>query len=252
MALMVLGVIPARYGSSRFPGKVLAMLKGKPMVQWVWERASKARRLDRLLVAADDRRVAEAARRFGAEAVMTPSVLASGTDRAWAAARRTRAEIILNIQGDEPLLDPRMIDRLVEALARDRSAQMATLRFRMTRKEEYRNPNVVKVVTDAEGWALYFSRSPIPCFRSDQNSQFAIRDSKLNFSWHKHLGLYAYRRSMLKRFVGWKPSSLEKAERLEQLRALEHGIRIKVVDSPVNTIGVDTPKDLVRVARLLK
>ena len=238
----VVGVIPARYRSVRFPGKPLALLRGKPLIQWVWEGARKARRLNRLLVATDDALIAETVRRFGGEAVMTPPHLPSGTDRVWAAVRGTKARIAVNIQGDEPLVRPAMVDRLVEALQRRPQAGMATLRYRMKGPKDYTNPNVVKVITDEKGWALYFSRSPVPHFRK----------AKTDFIWYKHLGLYAYRRPVLERFIQWLPSALERAEQLEQLRALEHGVKMQVVDSPAHTVGVDTPEDLERVERLLK
>ena len=239
---MILGVIPARYGSSRFPGKPLARVNGTPLIQLVWERAKAAKRLKRLLVATDDPRIEKAVRRFGGEAVMTAKGLPSGTDRVWEAAKGTSARIVVNIQGDEPLLTPGMVDRLVEALERDPRAQISTLRFSMREPEGQENPNVVKVVADVDGWALYFSRSPIPCYRHRESGSVV---------WYKHLGLYAYRRETLQEFVGWPPSALEQAEGLEQLRALERGVRIKVLDSPHNTVGVDTPDDLKRVEEML-
>lgn len=238
---MTLGVIPARYGSTRFPGKVLARLNGKPMIQLVWERARQAKRLTRLIVATDDPRIQEAVQRFGGQGVMTPADLASGTDRVWAAAKETPAQIILNIQGDEPLVTGPMVDRLIDALQKDPSAQMVTLAYPRRDPAGFGDPNVVKVVTDSEGWALYFSRSPIPFYRS------AV--AKV---WYKHLGLYGYRRGDLEQFVRWPASRWEAAEGLEQLRALEHGVRIKVIDSPSDTIGVDTPEDLKQVERLIQ
>jgi len=239
---VIVGVIPARYGSTRFPGKALARLNGKTLVQCVWERAREAKRLDRLLVATDDPRIAEAVKGFGGEAVMTPSTLSSGTDRVWEAAKQTPAQILVNIQGDEPLVTPPMIDGLVEGLRKESRAQMATLRYPMKGPEGYNDPNVVKVVTDESGWALYFSRSPIPAYRT--GDAFSVL-------WYKHIGLYAYRREFLQQFVSWPPSALEKAEGLEQLRALERGVWIQVLDSPQNTVGVDTPEDLKRVGRMM-
>lgn len=240
---MILGVIPARYGSSRFPGKPLARVNGKPLIRMVWERVRASKRLERLIVATDDPRIEEVVRKFGGEVVMTPADLPSGTDRAWAAAQGTPARIIVNIQGDEPLVTPGMVDRLAEALERDPQAQMVTLRYLMKGQEGYTDPNVVKVVADPDGWALYFSRSPIPHHRQKESAAAV---------WYKHLGLYGYRRETLQEFVGWPPSALEQAEQLEQLRALEHGVRIKVLDSPQNTVGVDTPDDLKRVELMLK
>ena len=239
---MILGVIPARYGSTRFPGKALARLGGKTLIQLVWERAKAAKRLDRLVVATDDGRIRDAVRAFGGEAVMTSPSLRSGTDRAWAAVKDFPAQIVVNIQGDEPLLTPPMIDGLVDGLRKEPEAQMATLRFKMKGPEGYEDPNVVKVVSDGNGWALYFSRSPIPATRSGDSRSLV---------WYKHIGLYAYRRGLLEKFVAWPPSALESAENLEQLRALERGVRIKVLDSPQNTIGVDTPEDLKRVEAII-
>lgn len=238
----VVGVIPARYGSVRFPGKALARISGKPLVQWVWERAREAKRLERLLVATDDERILEAARRFGAEAVMTSPDLPSGTDRVWAAVKESRAQIIVNIQGDEPLLTPAMIDQLVEGLEREPAAGMATLRHAMRSPAGYSDPNIVKVVTDEKGWALYFSRAAIPHVRQKDCASPV---------WYKHIGLYAYRRALLEQFVQWPPSPLEVVEKLEQLRALEKGTRIRVLDSAVNTVGVDTLEDLRQVEKIL-
>lgn len=239
---MILGVIPARYGSTRFPGKALARLGGKTLIQRVWERAKTAKRLDRIVVATDDVRIRDAVKAFGGEAVMTSTQLRSGTDRVWQVVKETTAQIAVNIQGDEPLLTAPMIDGLVDGLRKESEAQMATLRYKMKGKEGYQDPNQVKVVSDENGWALYFSRAPIPVYRSG-DAQF--------FVWYKHIGLYAYRRALLEKFVAWTPSPLEKAESLEQLRALERGVRIKVLDSPQNTIGVDTPEDLKRVEKMV-
>jgi 3-deoxy-manno-octulosonate cytidylyltransferase (CMP-KDO synthetase) len=237
---MVIGVIPARYGSTRFPGKALARIHGKPLVQWVWERARGCKRLEQLWVATDDERIAEAVRRFGGDVAMTSKDLPSGTDRVWEVARRTSAKIVVNIQGDEPLVTTQMVDVLVEGIQREPKAEMATLRYAVKGQLGYNDPNVVKVVCDADGWALYFSRAPIPHFKNRGGM------------WYKHLGLYAYRRSFLERFVQWPPSFLELAEGLEQLRALERGAKIKVMDSPTDTIGVDTPEELARVEEILK
>jgi 3-deoxy-manno-octulosonate cytidylyltransferase (CMP-KDO synthetase) len=237
---MVIGVIPARYGSTRFPGKALARIHGKPLVQWVWERARGCKRLEQLWVATDDERIAEAVRRFGGDVAMTSKDLPSGTDRVWEVARRTSAKIVVNIQGDEPLVTTQMVDVLVEGIQREPKAEMATLRYAVKGQLGYNDPNVVKVVCDADGWALYFSRASIPHFKNRGGM------------WYKHLGLYAYRRSFLERFVQWPPSFLELAEGLEQLRALERGAKIKVMDSPTDTIGVDTPEELARVEEILK
>lgn len=238
----VLGVIPARYGSTRFPGKVLARLGGKILVQRVWEAAKACKKLDRLVVAVDDERILAAVRGFGGEAVMTARNHPCGTDRVWEAAKETQAQIIVNIQADEPMLRPPMVDQVIKALEETPQAQMATLRYGIHGTLGYDNPNVVKVVTDQNGWALYFSRAPIPAHRPADAAPAV---------WYKHIGLYAYRRALLERFVSWPPSPLEQIEKLEQLRALEQGIRIKVLDSPVDTVGVDTLEDLKRVEKLI-
>ncbi len=240
---MILGVIPARYGSTRLPGKALARINGKPMIQHVWEGATKAERLDRLLVATDDQRIVDAVKSFGGEAVMTAPELPSGTDRVWAAAKTTSADVILNIQGDEPLLEAALVDQLVKAMVEESNAGMATPRCAMRTPAGYTQRNVVKVVSDQQGWALYFSRSPIPACKTED---------QVPSVWYKHLGFYAYRRAVLEQFVQWAPSSLEITEGLEQLRALERGVRIKVIDSPQDTVAVDTAEDLQRVDRIMK
>ena len=241
--IKVLGVIPARYGSTRFPGKVLAPVNGKPMVQVVWEQAKKAKKLDQLVVATEDQKVAEVVRRFGGDARITARDLTSGTDRVWQVAKVIPSQIVLNIQGDEPLLQPEMIDSLVQGLDESPIAEMATLKVPMNVLEGYSNPNIVKVVTDQAGWVLYFSRSPIPARKDDRGEALV---------WYKHIGLYAYRRSCLEQFVNWPPSSLEKMEGLEQLRAMEHGVRILALDAPADTVAVDTPEDLKRVEMIMK
>lgn len=234
----ILGVIPVRFASTRFPGKPLAAIFGKPMIQHVWERARQARLLDALLVATDDDRIAAAARGFGAEVAITSPAHASGTDRAAEAAAATGADIIANIQGDEPLIDPAAIDLAISTLLDDPRCRMATLKRRIERPEEVENPNVVKVVTTFDGWALYFSRSPIP----------ANRDGGAR--WWKHIGLYVYRRDLLLSYSSLPRGPLEEAEKLEQLRALENGIGIRVAETASDTIGVDTPEDLEAVLKL--
>ncbi len=238
--LQAVGVIPSRYRSTRFPGKALATLFGKPLVQHVWERSTSARSLERVLVATDDARILEAVRAFGGEALLTSPDHPSGTDRLAEVARRIEAPIYVNIQGDEPLVDPRDIDALVEELRRDSTVQMATLRGPVRSPEEMRNPNVVKVVCDRSGNALYFSRSPIPHSRSGEAS-----------GAYRHLGLYAYRRALLLEVAGAAAGVLERTEQLEQLRVLEMGREIRVLDALGDSIGVDTPEDLERVRVLL-
>lgn len=236
----VCAVIPARYGSTRFPGKMLAELEGKPLLRHVWENVATARRVGRVLIATDDERIAQAARGFGAEVVITDPALPSGTDRVAAAARDVPADWILNVQGDEPLLPGGVLDELIAAM--DGSCPMGTLARRITDEALLRQPDVVKVVTDLRGRALYFSRAPIPFCRDHD----VAADS-----WH-HLGVYIYRPDVLRDLVSLPPSPLEQVEKLEQLRALQNGIAIQVVPTTVETIGVDRPEDLARVAARLR
>jgi len=233
-----LGVIPARFASTRFPGKALALISGKPMIQHVWERARRCSLISRLVVATDDERIADAARGFGAETMMTRADHTSGTDRAAEAAAPTDAEVVVNIQGDEPLIDPAAISLAISTLLDDPGCQMATLKRRIDNAADIGNPNVVKVVSSLAGWALYFSRSPIPANRSGE----AVH-------W-KHIGLYVYRRGLLLSYSSLPRGPLEEAERLEQLRALENGIGIRVAETEYDTIGVDTPEDLEAVLKL--
>lgn len=248
--MKVIGIIPARYKSSRFPGKALADILGKPMVQHVYERASQSRSLDDVIVATDDDRIFETVNHFGGKVVMTPDC-PTGTDRiAHVAEDRDSSlalqdsDIIVNIQGDEPLLEPAMLDEMIQPFFHAPSILVSTLIQRITSEEDYRNPNVVKVVIDKDGFAMYFSRSPIP--------------GNINFSWHedmrtyRHVGLYSYRRDCLLKFVKLPRACFEQIEGLEQLRFLENGIRIKTVETRYSTIGVDTPADLARVIEFLE
>ncbi len=235
------GVIPARYQSSRFPGKPLVLIDGRTLVERVFERARAASRIARLLVATDDDRIASAVRAFGGDAVMTSASHVSGTDRLAEVARSLPAELFVNIQGDEPLLDPLDIDRLVECLDADPSANMATLADPLLDPEEARDPNVVKVVCDASGRALYFSRSPIPHVLAGTERP-----------WLRHVGLYAYRRGFLLEFASWSPGVLERLEGLEQLRTLEHGQSIRVLRARGRYHGVDSPDDVPAVERALR
>jgi 3-deoxy-manno-octulosonate cytidylyltransferase (CMP-KDO synthetase) len=230
-------IIPARYGSTRFPGKPLAELWGKPIIQHVYERATRAQRCDRTVIATDDERIAAAARRFGAEVEMTRPEHASGTDRVAEVAAGLEAEIVVNVQGDEPLIDPAAIDAAVDPLLEDASIPMATLCVPLEEVADLANPNVVKVVMDADGFALYFSRLPIPF----------VRDHGGDATRYRHVGLYVYRREFLLELTELPPSPLEEAEKLEQLRVLEHGYRIRVVAVPSAAPGVDTPADLERL-----
>jgi len=230
-------VIPARYASTRFPGKPLAELWGKPLLQHVYERATSAKLAGQVIVATDDTRIASAARSFGAEVALTRADHPSGTDRVAEVARSIIADLVVNVQGDEPLIDPAAIDAAVAPLLADPAIPMGTLCAPLTSAEELNNPNVVKVVLDRAGFALYFSRSPIP---------FA-RDAGAAPDRYRHLGLYVYRRAFLLALGGLAPTPLEEAEKLEQLRVLEHGHRLRVAIVPHASPGVDTPADLERL-----
>jgi 3-deoxy-manno-octulosonate cytidylyltransferase (CMP-KDO synthetase) len=240
----VLGVIPARYASTRFPGKALVTLQNKAILQHVWERARLAASLDALLVATDDERIAACARDFGADVVMTRADHVSGTDRVAEAALGSDCDVVVNIQGDEPLIDPAAIDVAAQALIEDPSLVMSTLKKRIERSEEVTNPNVVKVVCGFGGDAIYFSRSPIPYLRGG--------DAGEETPYYKHIGLYVYRRDFLLGYSAMPLGVLERAECLEQLRALENGHRIRVLETGYESMGVDTPEDLERVRELLE
>lgn len=243
--LKVLGVIPARWGSTRFPGKSLTLICGKPLIQWVIERVSKAPALDKLVVATDDRRIADVAAACGVEVAITRADHPSGTDRAAEAAGRYAAEIIVNIQGDEPTIDPELINKLVGIMIAEKKWDMATAAAPINSPSEAGNPSLCKVVFNAEGQALYFSRWPIPFIR-DKN-----RAPVKNLFW-RHIGIYLYRKKFLARFVAEPPCSLELAESLEQLRALHLGARIKVIQTNNYGIGVDTPADIAAAEAALK
>lgn len=242
--MRAVGIIPARYGSTRFPGKPLADLCGKPLIQWVWEGACQSHSLSRVLIATDDVRIRQAVEGFGGEAVMTASHHHSGTDRVAEAAGRESADIVVNIQGDEPLIRGQVIDDLVSAFEQDNEVQMATLATAMPDEDACADPNVVKVVMDRRGDALYFSRHPIPYVRTE-GIDGPCRGHL------QHIGLYGFRREFLLRFTSLDPTPLEKTEGLEQLRALEHGFRIRVIEVSMQLHSVDTPDDLRRVKESL-
>ena len=248
-----LGVIPARYQSTRLAGKVLLPIAGKPLVQHVYEKACRAKQLEEVWIATDDPRVQEAAGRFGAKCVMTDPSHRSGTDRIAEVVGAVAVERVVNLQADEPLLEPGMIDILLEGMEKDASIQIATLRHVILDERDLSNPNVVKVVRDRKGDALYFSRHPIPYVRSLDfpwdNSRFTAEQDG---PWYKHIGIYAYTKSFLAAWKKLAPTPLELREGLEQLRVLEYGIRIRVFDSPYETLGVDTLEDLERVRGILE
>jgi 3-deoxy-manno-octulosonate cytidylyltransferase (CMP-KDO synthetase) len=242
-----LGIIPARWGATRFPGKALHPIAGKPLLQHVWERCRRARKLDQLIIATDDFRIAEAAFDWGAEVAMTSPNHASGTDRiAEVAAKAKGFGHIINIQGDEPVIDPKLIDRLVRELQRDRRLEMITAAHPFEDPRDAESPHQVKVVLNGKGDALYFSRAMIPA--SPGSGSRRINRPSL---FLRHQGVYGYSRALLLRFVRWKTSPLERAESLEQLRALENGVRIQVVITASGSPGVDTPEDARTVAALL-
>ena len=238
----IIGIIPARWGATRFPGKALHQIAGKPLVQHTWERCREARKLDGIIIATDDMRIAEAAFAFGAEVALTRDDHQSGTDRIAevAAGLGSKVSHIINIQGDEPTVSPALIDRLAAALRRDTTLEMVTAANVLTDPAEIANPNCVKVVLAKNGDALYFSRSVIP-------HSFGAAPDLSGTTYHRHQGIYGYERRFLARFVRWKPSDYERAERLEQLRALEHGVRIRVLVTEHASLGVDAPDDVARV-----
>jgi 3-deoxy-manno-octulosonate cytidylyltransferase (CMP-KDO synthetase) len=242
-ATYILGVLPARWGSTRFPGKPLHIIAGKPLIQHVWERCQACTRLDEIIVATDDRRIYEAVSAFGGKAVLTSPDHPTGTDRiAEAAMAVPQATHIINIQGDEPLIDPALIDELAAVMAADSSLDMATAANPMDPADPaVQDPNVVKVAVALDGRALYFSRSPLPFFRNPVDGLPVLR----------HKGIYAYQRSFLDRFITWPPSPLEKAESLEQLRALENGASIHVILTSDTSPGVDTLEQAHEIERLL-
>jgi 3-deoxy-manno-octulosonate cytidylyltransferase (CMP-KDO synthetase) len=234
-------VIPARWASTRLPAKPLLPLAGKPLVRHVWERCSKVRGVDAVIIATDDMRIAEAAFEFGAEVAMTSPRHPSGTDRIAEVAKNLAGfDIVLNVQGDEPFIQPALIEKLAAALREDKKLEMSTAACALD-PTGLANPNCVKVVTDLAGNALYFSRAPIPC----------DRDGDANPSRLRHLGIYGYRRKFLLDFVKWKQTPLEKSEKLEQLRALEHGAKIRVIKTKPAGPGIDTPEDLKAAEKFL-
>jgi 3-deoxy-manno-octulosonate cytidylyltransferase (CMP-KDO synthetase) len=242
--MVAVGVIPARYGSTRFPGKPLAFVNGKPLLQWVIEGARTSKKLSKILVATDDARIAELATKSGAEAVMTASELATGSDRVWAAVRNVNAEVVLNIQGDEPLITGELLDRLVEPFS-DSAIQMATL-GRPLDHEALASNTTAKIIVDQNDNALYFSRFPIPYSRTDAKQEKELSGSL------KHIGIYAYRKTFLEKFCAQAPVAIERAESLEQLRALYLGAKIRVVRVNNDSWGVDTPEDVQKIERMMR
>jgi len=250
--MRVTAVIPARYASTRFEGKALADIMGKPMVQRVYERASKATLVSEVIVATDDPRIEAAVKAFGGRVEMTSSAHETGTDRIAEVASRIEAEIIVNVQGDEPLIEPAMIDEAIRPLVDDSSIVMGTLKSRIRNLHDFLSPNVVKVITDLQGFALYFSRSPLPFFRDKWNDLKDEAFASGRLLCHKHIGIYVYRRDFLIQYARMPQTRLEQAEKLEQLRVLENGHRIRVVETEYESIGVDSPLDLEKVLEKLR
>jgi len=242
-------MIPARYGSTRLPAKPLIDLGGKPMIQHVYERTRRASLVREVVVLTDHPEIAAAVGGFGGRAVMTGSDIRSGSDRvAFAARDRADADIIVNVQGDEPLINPKMIDEALRPLLEDPSIAVATLVRRITGAADIRNPSTVKVVLDREGFAIYFSRSAVPFLRDEPSEAMW----HLRHEYYKHIGLYVYRRDALLRFSEWGESALERAEKLEQLRFIEHGCRIKTVVTGHESFPVDTAEDVENIRRILQ
>ncbi|MGD9276205.1 MAG: 3-deoxy-manno-octulosonate cytidylyltransferase [Candidatus Pacearchaeota archaeon] len=235
----IVGIIPGRYSSTRFSGKVLEEINGKPMIWHVYNQAKKSKLLTRVIIATDEKKVFDIAKKLGMEIIMTSKKHKTGTDRISEVAKKIDAEIIVNIQGDEPLINPKDIDLAVKPMIKDSRIAMSTLKIELKNKGDIKDKNNVKVVTDKEGFALYFSRSEIPFKRNEGKT-------------YKHIGLYSYRKDFLLKFSKMGQTTLEKAESLEQLRALENGFKIKVVETKNESIGVDIPEDLERVREIMK
>jgi len=250
----VLAVIPARWASTRFPGKPITNILGKPMVQWVCEQANKASLVSDVVVATDDQRICDVVRNFGGNAMMTSPDHQSGTDRAAEVAKNYECDIVVNVQGDEPLIPPENIDIVVKALVGSSELPVSTLMIAIRSRNEMFDPNVCKVVVDSEGHALYFTRAPVPYYR-DSYSNYVHGDIEAGANsevlGYKHIGVYAYLKGFLLQFSKLKTSRLEKMEKLEQLRILDNGYSIKVIETKQNSIGVDRPEDLDEIKQMM-
>lgn len=245
-----IGIIPARFDSQRLPGKPLIYIAGKPVIEQVYGRAKKAKKLDEVIVATDDRRIYQTVKNFGGKVYLTPKNIKSGSDRVAFVAKKINCDIVVNIQGDEPTVKPKMIDQLVESLKKEPLVPMATLVRKIENKEDLGNPNVVKVVKTKYNLALYFSRYCIPYFRSKNGSRkFDVTKFR---NYFEHIGIYAYRKNFLLKFTQMPPTPLEMAEKLEQLRVLENGYKIKLVETKFKTHPVDTKKDIKIVEKILR
>lgn len=237
--MKIAAIIPARYASTRFPGKPLALINGKPMIEHVYKRVNDLEEITELIIATDNKRIYDTVQGFGAKAVMTSPDINSGTDRIARVAAEISADIVVNVQGDEPLLKKEMLREAIKPFYEDSSVIMSTLKKKIIAEDEINNPNIVKVVTDKMGNALYFSRYPLPYLRNER----AI--------YYKHIGLYVYNKQFLLKYNQLEQTPLEKSESLEQLRVLENGYDIKVVETRYDSIGVDLPEDIARVERIL-
>ena len=253
--MKVVAIIPARWHSTRLKGKVLADINGKPMIQHVWERVSRAHSVDEVIVATDKERVIKVVESFGGKAVFTSPEQPSGTDRLAEIANGIDADVFINIQADEPMVHPLMVDELAQVFEYEKGVQMATLIKRIHHKDDITDPNVVKVVVDRKGYALYFSRSPIPYIRDKEENIETLSDPTISpdisARYFKHIGLYSYTKDFLFTYTNLPKSMLEVDEKLEQLRVLEHGYRIKTIETRYDTIGVDTQEDLEKVRQVL-
>jgi 3-deoxy-manno-octulosonate cytidylyltransferase (CMP-KDO synthetase) len=250
--MAIIAVIPARYGSTRFPGKALASIRGKPMIQWVYERTKRSALIDRVIVATDDDRILSAVRSFGGDVVMTSPNHPTGTDRIAEVVRNIECDLVINVQGDEPLIRHEMIDQAITPLVNDSTIPMGTLCRKIENPEEAFDPNVVKVVFDKNGFALYFSRAPIPWDRERWTGKTSLNELPFSAIMYKHIGLYVYRRNFLLDYARMPQTSLEDSEKLEQLRALEYGYRVRTVVTEYESFGVDIPDDLSKILHRLK
>lgn len=241
--MKIAAIIPARYNSSRFPGKALAKIKGKTMIEHVYKRVSKAKNIDEVLIATDDERIKFVVENFGGKVKMTSSEHKSGTDRIAEVAKSLEVDLVVNVQGDEPLIESLMIEQAIQPFYTNEDLLMSTLKKKINNLNEIHNPNVVKVITDKNGYAIYFSRAMIP-YKRDGNA--------LEEDYFKHIGLYVFKKDFLLKYSKLKNSKLEKSEALEQLRAIENGYKIKVVNTTFDTVGVDTPEDLEYVRELMQ
>jgi 3-deoxy-manno-octulosonate cytidylyltransferase (CMP-KDO synthetase) len=249
--MKITAIIPARYGSTRFPGKALADILGRPMIQHVYERTRQATLVSQTIIATDDQRIADAVISFGGDVIMTSPKHETGTDRLAEVAGKLDCDLVVNVQGDEPLIEPAMIDQAIRPFLTDNSLKMGTLKSRIRQQDDLLSPNLVKVVTDGDDNALYFSRSPIPFYRDSWQTLQSPDFKPEQQPCFKHVGLYVYRRDFLLEYAGWPQTFLEVAEKLEQLRALENGVKIKVVETEFESVGVDTPQDLAKVIKLI-